>query len=95
MDVSGRQPLTESEVYEQVAYANDSLTHSSLRCCRTTPSEALGTRIGGSIQFTSLELPTPLDSITSKMVRENTCIGMTSYTSVGQRQAMSSYVRAI
>ena len=35
-----------SDVYEQVAHANNSSAHSSLRCCRATPGKVLATWIG-------------------------------------------------
>ena len=54
VDVSGWQPLTESDVYEQVAHANDSSAHSSSRCCRAIPRAVLAAWIS-ALQSTKLD----------------------------------------
>ena len=77
-DVCGRQPLTESDICEQVAPVQMTAPRTCLRdVVRQTPARRLllGLVLYIIIQLTLLV--TALPSITSEMVRENTCIGMT------------------
>ena len=56
--------------------------NSSSQYCRTTPGAALAAWIGALYSVPRLILPISLDSITSEIVRQNTCTGMTLYTGI-------------